>query len=292
MLQEIVDLGFNAVELSHGIRLPLVEGIRRFVANGAVEVTSLHNFCPLPIDVSQAAPDCFQCTSHRSNERERALRHTLQTIDLAAALGVKRVVLHLGSVPMSKASKRLLDYLRTGKTSDRKFVNWKERAVRKRVKLDYYSRVRHWLAEIAEHAKQAGILLGVENRIGIETFPSEKEFRQLFKDFGADVVGYWHDFGHAQVRQYLTLLDHQEWLTEMLPRLIGCHVHDVIFPDHDHQVPFTGELAMENLIPLVPASVPLVWELSASVTPAEIGVALQRWNAVFKNDDESLVDSG
>jgi sugar phosphate isomerase/epimerase len=286
MLQEIVDLGFRAVELSHGIRVPLVEGIHRFVSDGAVEVTSLHNYCPLPIDILQAAPDCFQCTSHRSSERARALRHTLATIDLAAQFGAKRVVLHLGSVPMSKKSERLLDYLQTGKTSDRKFLSWKEQAIRKRAQLDYYPRVAEWLTKITEQARQAGILLGVENRIGMETFPSEQEFRQLFQDFGAEVLGYWHDFGHAQARHNLTLLDHREWLTEMLPRLLGCHVHDVKFPDRDHRAPFTAELPFADLIPLVPASVPLVWELSASVTRSEIRVALERWNTLFKNDDQ------
>jgi sugar phosphate isomerase/epimerase len=292
MLQEIVALGFRSVELGHGIRVPLVDGIRRFIADNQIDVTSVHNFCPLPVDIMEAAPDCFQCTSHRSSERARALRHTLETIDWAAKLAVKRVVLHLGSVPMTKWSRRLLNHLYTGKASDQEYLKLKEKALRKRSKIDYYSRVAEWLSKIAEHAKQAGIRLGIENRIGIDTFPSEEEFRRLFMDFGTDVLGYWHDFGHAQVRHHLALLDHREWLTEMLPYLLGCHVHDVKYPDHDHQALFTGEIPFAELIPLVPASAPLVWELNPNVTPAEIGVALQRWNTVFKSDDESLVASG
>jgi sugar phosphate isomerase/epimerase len=292
MLQEIVNVGFRAVELGHGIRIPLLDGILRFIADNPIEITSLHNFCPLPIDIMEAAPDCFQCTSHRSSERARALRHTLETIDWATKFRAKRVVLHLGSVPMSKWSRRLLGHLRTGKISDRKYVSWKEKAVQKRSQLDYYSRVAEWLAKAAEHAKQAGVRLGIENRIGIDTFPSEQEFRRLRKDFDMDVLGYWHDFGHAQIRQHLTLLDHREWFIEMLPHLLGCHVHDVKSPDRDHQTPFTGEVPFPELIPLVPASVPLVWELSPNVAPVEISVALRRWNALFKNDDESIVVSG
>ena len=292
MLQEIVDLGFRAVELSHGIRLPLLDGIRRFISDSGIAITSLHNYCPLPVDIMEAAPDCFQCTSHRPGERARARRHTFKTIDCAAELGVKRVVLHLGSVPMSRWSRRLTNGLRTGKTSDRKYLNWKEKAVRKRGELDYYHRVVEELAQVTEHARQAGVQLGIENRVGIETFPSEQEFRRLFKDFGVDVLGYWHDFGHAQIRHHLKLVDHRQWFIEMLPHLLGCHVHDLKSPDCDHQAPFTGDTPLSELIPLVPASVPLVWELSPSVTPAEISAALQRWNALFKNDDESLVLSG
>jgi sugar phosphate isomerase/epimerase len=292
MLQEIVDLGFRAVELGHGIRTPLVEGINQFLSEGALEVTSLHNFCPLPIDVMQAAPDCFQCTSHRPGERARALRHTLKTIDWAAKLEAKRVVLHLGSVPMARMSKRLLDHLKNGKTSDQKYVNLKQRAVRKRAKLDYYARVADWLTNIVEHAKQAGIRLGVENRIEIDTFPSEEEFRRLFQDFDPGVLGYWHDFGHAQIRQHLTLSNHREWFIEMLPHLIGCHVHDVKNPDSDHQLPFVGDTPFSQLVPLISPSVPLVWELRPSIKPAEIRAALQGWNAAFKNDNESLALSG
>jgi sugar phosphate isomerase/epimerase len=291
MLQEILELGFRAVELSHGIRLPLVDGIRRFVADGTIEVSSLHNFCPLPIDIMQAAPDCFQCTSHRSDERARALRHTLETIDLAARVGAKRVVLHLGSVPIGKRSIRLIDYLHHGKTSDRRFILLKTEALKKRAKLDYYPRVAEWLAKIADRAAQAGIQLGVENRIGIETFPSEQEFRRLFQDFSPEVVGYWHDFGHAQIRHHLSLIDHRSWLIEMLPRLLGCHVHDVKFPDRDHQVPLSGEISFSELIPLVPRTVPLVWELSSGVTASEIKVVLQRWRTLFSNDDPSLAGS-
>jgi sugar phosphate isomerase/epimerase len=292
MLQEIVDLGFRAVELGHGIRTPLVEGINQFLSEGALEVTSLHNFCPLPIDVMQAAPDCFQCTSHRPGERARALRHTLKTIDWAAKLEAKRVVLHLGSVPMARMSRRLLDHLKNGKTSDQKYVNLKQRAVRKRAKLDYYARVADWLTNIVEHAKQAGIRLGVENRIEIDTFPSEEEFRRLFQGFDPGVLGYWHDFGHAQIRQHLTLSNHREWFIEMLPHLIGCHVHDVKNPDSDHQLPFVGDTPFSELVPLISPSVPLVWELRPSIKPAEIRAALQGWNAAFKNDNESLALSG
>jgi sugar phosphate isomerase/epimerase len=286
MLQEIVDLGFRAVELSHGIRLPLVDGIQRFVAERSIEVTSLHNFCPLPIDILQAAPDCFQCTSHRPNERARALRHTLETIELAARIGAKRIVLHLGSVPMGNESTRLMQYLLRGKNSDQKFIRRKTQALKKRGKLDYYPRVAEWLTKIAGRAAQASILLGIENRIGVDTFPSEQEFRRLFQDFAPQVVGYWHDFGHAQIRHYLTLSDHRSWLVEMLPRLAGCHVHDVKSPDRDHQVPFSGEIDFSELIPLIPPGVPLVWELSSSVAAPEIKVALERWNTLFKIQDK------
>jgi sugar phosphate isomerase/epimerase len=98
MLDEIFRLGFDHVELSHGIRFSLWEGIERFLADHPMKVTSLHNFCPLPIEISHPAPDCYQCTSPNPDERDRALRHTLNTIDHANRLGVERVVMYFGFV--------------------------------------------------------------------------------------------------------------------------------------------------------------------------------------------------
>ena len=52
MLAEMAGLGFKHVELSHGIRIPLVPGILRAVEEGVVKISSTHNFCPLPTGVS------------------------------------------------------------------------------------------------------------------------------------------------------------------------------------------------------------------------------------------------
>ena len=51
MIQEILDLGFENVELSHGIRISLAGGIQQMYDQGKVRISSLHNFCPLPMKV-------------------------------------------------------------------------------------------------------------------------------------------------------------------------------------------------------------------------------------------------
>ena len=55
MLREMADLGFQYVELSHGVRLSLVPGILRALDEGFIKVASVHNFCPLPVGVMGAA---------------------------------------------------------------------------------------------------------------------------------------------------------------------------------------------------------------------------------------------
>src|SRR6476646_3989678 len=87
MLREIkTKLGFELIELGHGIRISLMPGIQKMFEAGEVRFSSLHNFCPLPVEVMGASPDCYTFSSSLANERERAIRQTLQTIDFAERL--------------------------------------------------------------------------------------------------------------------------------------------------------------------------------------------------------------
>jgi len=277
MLKEIFELGFDHVELGHGIRLSLWEGIERFLADHPMTVTSLHNFCPLPIKILHPAPDCYQCTSNRPEERQCALHYTLQTIDRTRNLGAGKVVMHLGSVTLPDYTGRLIDRIRSGGYLDRRYIAIKLQAIKQRELVSYWERIIDWLRPVIDHARSAGVILGIENRIGIETFPSEKEFHRLFTEFSDGSIGYWHDFGHAQIRHNLTFIDHREWLTQLSSLLIGCHVHDVKFPAHDHQVPFSGMIDFASLIPILPPNIPVVWELSPKTSQDEIVTALAHW---------------
>src|SRR5437870_11942990 len=86
MLREIQALGFNLIELGHGIRISLMPGIQKMFDAGEVRFSSLHNFCPLPVEVMVASPDCYQFSAVSPGERERAIKQTFQTIDFAKRL--------------------------------------------------------------------------------------------------------------------------------------------------------------------------------------------------------------
>src|SRR6516162_101216 len=100
MLREIRDLGFDYAELSHGTRISLMPGILDAVQAGEMRISSLHNFCPLPMGVDHAAPNLYQFSAERPRERELALRHTLKTLEFASRVKAPAVVLHLGSIDM------------------------------------------------------------------------------------------------------------------------------------------------------------------------------------------------
>src|ERR671937_688733 len=136
MLREIkTELGFDLIELGHGIRLSLVPGIQQMFDAGQVRFSSLHNFCPLPVEVMMASPDCYQFSAISSVERERAVKQTLQTIDFAARLEAPFVVLHLGQVNMPPVTDRLIKLATNGAYLSRKYVKLKVGAVQTREKI-------------------------------------------------------------------------------------------------------------------------------------------------------------
>ena len=91
-------MGFEYVELSHGIRITLVPGILRAVEEGIVKVSSCHNFCPLPTGVVHAAPNLFEPSDPDARVHDQWLRHTRRSLDFAAQVKARVLVCHLGSV--------------------------------------------------------------------------------------------------------------------------------------------------------------------------------------------------
>src|SRR5580658_4880021 len=123
MLREIRGLGFEYAELSHGIRISLLPGIIEAVEAGEIKISSLHNFCPLPMGVNHAAPNIFKFSSSDRRERELAWRHSVKTIETAARVKAPAVVLHMGSIDMKEYTDRLLEMLQKGQKESSKYAS-------------------------------------------------------------------------------------------------------------------------------------------------------------------------
>jgi len=284
MLREIKgELGFDLIELGHGTRLSLVPGIQQMFDAGEVRFSSLHNFCPLPVEVMAASPDCYKFSAVSSEERERAVKQTLQTIDFAARLNAPFVVLHLGEVNMSPITDQLIELGKTGRFQSRKYVRLKIEAVQKRerIALRYLQRVKDCLRRVIEHAASKNVRIALEGRRGYEEIPTERELPGLLEEIDCAQVGYWHDFGHLQIKENLGFIDHAEWLRLIGPRAFGCHVQDCIWPAKDHEAPFTGAVNFEKLVPLLPTNCLFVWEMSPNKTADVIRRSVQTWKERF-----------
>jgi len=213
---------------------------------------------------------------------------TLKTLEVAGQFEADYMVLHMGSAPMSskKWTKRLTAMVENeeDKANEKKYNKLKEKFIKKRAKIGklYYSRAIEALEQISEKAKEVGVVLAVESRSRYEDMPTETEMIALQEHFKDDPsVGYWHDFGHVQLKHNIHLLEHEEWLAKMEPHLVGCHVHDVYWPKRDHRVPLTGELDFKSLLKYVDPKLPLTWELSPTRDKGEILEAKKVWELAF-----------
>jgi sugar phosphate isomerase/epimerase len=284
MLREIkTELGFDLIELGHGIRLSLMPGIQKMFDSGQVRFTSLHNFCPLPVEVMVASPDCYQLSAVSSEERERAVRQTFQTVDFAERLGAPFVVLHLGQVKMRPITDQLIQITKGGKHFSRGYVRAKLKAVetRERRAPGYLQRVKDCLRRIVEHAASKNVRIALESRRGYEEIPSERELPSLLEELNSGQVGYWHDFGHSQIKENLGFIDHAEWLGAVGSRAFGSHVQDCVWPAKDHEAPFTGGIDFDKLVPLLPTNCLFVWEMSPNKTAEAIRQSVRIWKERF-----------
>lgn len=252
MLREIAGLGFEYAELSHGIRITLVPGILKAVEEGVIKISSTHNFCPLPTGVVQAAPNLFEPSVTEHREHDQWLRHTKRSLDFAAQVKAKALVCHLGSVsffwfnPARDLRNYLDDRPEAGRNADDKayaaLLKKSLAKLRKRMP-PFWEQVKASIAEILDYAKQKNVTLGFENREKFEELPIDADYADFIAGFGPDApLGYWHDTGHADIKEGMGLLRHREHLEKLKDRILGFHLHDVSAKGQDHQAIGSGHI--------------------------------------------------
>jgi sugar phosphate isomerase/epimerase len=206
MIDEILELGFDTLELSHGMTVAKLPGIKRAFAANKFKCIGVHNYFPSPTEVMIDAPDAFEFSSNNRNERDKAFRETLKTLDMAHEFGAYYVVLHMGSVatmPHKKWTGALTKKLAAGEQLTGEYADDKIECVKRREKHGpkYFDRAIDTLERLIEPAKKAGVKLAIESRSRYEDVPDEVEMIQLqdyFKD--CPQIGYWHDFRTCRIK--------------------------------------------------------------------------------------------
>jgi sugar phosphate isomerase/epimerase len=274
MLREIRDLGFEYAELSHGIRISLVPGIIEALDAGEIKISTVHNFCPLPMGVHWPAPNLFKFSSDDRRERESAWKHSLKTVEMAERVGAKLIVLHSGQVDIKDYNEKLEEMVTKGEKETPKYRKLIEEVETKREKKKEKAQelALEMISRLAAEAAPRGLLLGIENREAVEEIPFDHEIYSFLSQL-PDNVRYWHDCGHAQIKENLGFIQHAMHLEGLAPRLGGFHIHDVIADaegQHDHCPPGSGMINYAALKPFVEPGHIKVIELSPGVAADDV----------------------
>lgn len=290
MLREMADLGFDHAELSHGIRITLVPGILQAVSEGVIQISSCHNFCPLPAGVTQAAPNLFEPSVREPREHQQWVRHTKRSLDFAAQVKARLLVCHLGSVvffwfnPGAKLRKYIEEQGETFNAAEDK--KYQAMLAKSLVKLKgrmgpYWQKTQDSIKGMLEYAKQKGVLLALENREKFEELPLDADYAPFVASLGPDApAGYWHDTGHAHIKETAGLLKHREHLEQNAPRLIGFHLHDVNAEGDDHQAVGSGKIDFEMVSSFWRPEHTLVLELGPRATVDDVKRSRDRLEAL------------
>ena len=281
MLKEIRQLGFPVVELSHAIRFSLWPGIVRAWEEDLIRIQTLHNFCPVPTSVFRPNPNAYEFSDPRPSIRAAAVKATEDTIRHTAKFGARAVICHLGSAGPKGITDQLEKISAKGGYLNRHYCDLKIKAVRKRKETFtvIWPRIKACLDPLVDLAGELNIRLGFEIRQEFEEFPHEEEFPLVLNSYPPEVVGYWHDFGHSQSKEFLGWHDHAETLGLRKPRLFGAHIHDCRRPHEDHLPLGHGEIAFTALLPLMPENAIGVLELAPGTPEEQVIASRHLWNS-------------
>ena len=205
----------------------------------------------------------------------------LQTMEMAQRFEASCVVLHVGSVMPIGPTRRLLSLIKEGKIFGKEYAQEKLSLVNERTKRlpACMTRAEAALTPLVKRAEELGLKIGIENRQDYEDFPNDDEILALLEKFNSPALGYWHDFGHAQIHENLGFINCNQWLDAVAPHTIGCHIHNTIWPNRDHQSPFTGETDILRTLAKLPADIPLVFEMSPTADKDDIIDSFERITA-------------
>jgi sugar phosphate isomerase/epimerase len=254
-----IGLGFTHIEANASISPQMLSEL----IEAAVPISSIHSPCPVVMSSRGIPISSLSLSSLDENERMEAVSFTKKTIDLAASVRARAVVLHMGEVPIDLSlQNRLYKLCDESHTQTKEYSQAKEELVYQRISQapPYLDAARTSLQELSEYSRQKGIMLGLETRFHFNEIPNMDEMAKLLNEVPESLVGYWHDVGHAEVQQQLGFSLHEEWLSRFRDRIVGIHLHDILGIS-DHQAPGKGYMNWEMVAKYLPLGIIKVCEI-------------------------------
>ena len=277
-LSQVKELGFDAVELSYKVTAKQLKEAEPLLKDLQLKVSSIHNFCPVPNDgpSPRHLSNYYRLSSVDENERQQAVKWTNIAIETAEHLGAGVVVIHAGTLDFEdERSPKLFELYAAGRKESAVFKEEKERILqlREERKRPYIAALEQSLSEVVTYSQRRNVKIGLETRYYPIEIPNFEEIGYFLDLYGKEVMGYWHDVGHAEINDRLGIRSHMDFLKTYKDRLIGVHLHG-IKGKKDHLAPFDGDMDLNAFLPFFGPDVLRVVESKSFASHALMKIAV------------------
>ena len=258
-VRDASEFGFTHLELNIALTPEKLKGL---LSIGDLQVSSVHSPCP-NVETAEGLASTLSLSSFDEGVRKLAIEGVKRTIDLAVEVGAKVVVVHAGYADMNpEIEKDMRKLCEQGRMDSQEFEELKDVLVKARqfMACPHVDATKESLLELAGYARSNGIRLGLENRVNYHEIPNLDEMMDILEEFQPEVVGYWHDVGHAEIQSRIGFTPHEDWFVALGDRLIGVHLHDVRGL-RDHCAPGTGDLNWDMIARNLPDNIIRVCEI-------------------------------
>lgn len=280
-VRQALDLGFTHIEANYQLTPRMVSEL---LALPTPPVLSVHSPCPSQLVREGLWSYKIPLNAPDPAERALALGFAESAIELAARLHARAVVLHLGEVPqppIDGSAETLQAKLRwlyqQGAVNTPEYAEtraamfaWRDKERGPHLELAAAS-----LRVLAKKASELGLILGLETRYYFHEIPNYEEMGWLLSEYPVNVVGYWHDVGHAENLERLGSTLHERWLASYADRMVGVHIHDINVLK-DHHAPGTGNLDYSMIARHLPPQAIRVCEIDTRHDPELLRAGLRR----------------
>ena len=250
-LQSALQMGFTHVELNHHINSSMLSGLDL----SQWPLSSLHEPCPADVPVEELKARDWLVSATKEEHRQHGVEAIKRSIDLAARLGLRLIVVHAGMVSTDTTLEQQLRTLfKAGRAGNQEYrdVQRELTEVRGRRVPACLDAVRRSLQVLLDYAAPFGVRLGLENRYHYYDIPSLDEIGELLAMADASRLGFVYDVGHAQHLDRLGFYAHEDWLRRYSSRIVEVHLHDVKGVD-DHLAPGLGEVDFDMVAHYLPS---------------------------------------
>lgn len=273
MIEEIMTMGFRSVELNYNVTADMFREIEAMVCNGEIQISSIHNVFP-HCENDDFGTDSLLLGYPEEEKRREAIRLTMQSVDYAARVGARAVVIHPGEIPLSKNYNELLEGLiLDGKTGTLEYRALLDEMLLERKKKSplYVGLIQQSVETICDYIAKKGyaVVLGLENRMMCHQIPVFDELPALLDGEKELPVYFWFDIGHGLLMEDMGLFHCAEEAYRVKDRIIGMHIHDAV-NTHDHLCPFLHSNNLRPFLELI-RHVPIkVLELQGSASAQDV----------------------